>query len=74
VIQLIHSAQENIKGDDDAQMGFLHQSWSRIARVMGSDFLPYLPHVMPNLLKAVQLDETLQEDEVALSTPTPTAL
>ena len=62
VIGLIHTAQQNLKGDDDAQAGFLHQSWSRICRVMGTDFLPYLPHVMPGLLKAVQLDETADPD------------
>jgi len=58
VISLIHQAQTNVTSDDDAQVGFLHQSWSRICRVMGTDFLPYLPHVMPGLLTAVQLDET----------------
>jgi len=57
VIQLFHQAQQSITSDDDAQAGFLIQSWSRLCRVLDKDFIQYLPHVLPSLFKAAQADE-----------------
>jgi len=63
VCTLINAAQQSVKSADDAQAGFLHQSWSRICRVMGKDFLPYLQHVIPGLIKAAAQDEVADEDD-----------
>lgn len=40
---------------DDPQVSFLLQSWARICRCMGQDFVPYLNYVMPPLLASAKI-------------------
>jgi hypothetical protein len=44
---------------DDPQASYLSAAWARLCKVMGADFVPYLPTVMPALLKSAQLKPDL---------------
>ncbi len=40
---------------DDPQVSYMLSSWTRIGAVLGLDFVPYLPTVMPPLLRSAKL-------------------
>ncbi|XYA03043.1 Importin subunit beta-3 [Meyerozyma guilliermondii] len=65
LIQLLGSLQEYALEEDDPVKSYLEQGWSRICRLMGPDFLPYLPAVLPPLLTAAKVaqDLALLEEE-----------
>ncbi|ODV76680.1 Karyopherin functions in nuclear transport of protein [Suhomyces tanzawaensis NRRL Y-17324] len=67
LIQLFGHIQATALQDDDPVKQYLEQAWGRICRIIGKDFLPYLPDVLPPLLiaaKATQ-DISLLEEEQA---------
>jgi len=55
VMELMINTQNSSLESDDPQIGFLLQSWARICKCMGQDFVPYLPYVMKPLLESAQL-------------------
>lgn len=66
LITLFGSLQESIMGEDDPVKQYLEQGWGRICRIIGKDFLPFLPIVLPPLLeqaKAAQDISLLEEEE-----------
>ncbi|KAI9777689.1 MAG: hypothetical protein M1839_008608 [Geoglossum umbratile] len=65
LVQLLGSVQQGITDADDPQSQYLMHCWGRMARVMESEFLPYLPAVMPPLLElaSAKADIQLLEDE-----------
>lgn len=66
LIQILGQIQKSIVDVDDPVKPFLEQGWGRICRIMGAEFLPYLPTVLPPLLaaaKAAQDISLLEEDE-----------
>ncbi|CCH46149.1 Importin-5 [Wickerhamomyces ciferrii] len=67
VIQLFGTIQQSELQDDDPVKPYLEQGWGRIARIIGKDFLPFLPSVLPPLLQAAsaQQDISLLEEEEA---------
>ena len=72
LVQILGNIQQSITDDDDPQSTYLLHCWGRMCRVLGKDFVPYLPGVMPPLLdlasaKAdIQLidseDDTIEEE------------
>lgn len=56
---------ENIVDADDPQSQYLLHCWGRMCRVLGQDFVPYLPGVMPPLqqIAAAKADVQLLDDE-----------
>ena len=46
---------------DDPQMSYLISAWARMCKIIGKEFVQYLPVVMPPVLKAAQI-----KPEVAL--------
>jgi len=63
VMQLLLKTQidsEEIEADDP-QMSYLISAWARMCKIIGKDFVQYLPVVMPPVLKAAQI-----KPEVAL--------
>ncbi|KAL0479253.1 importin-beta [Acrasis kona] len=50
----IKTQQSNME-NDDPQAHHLLQGWTRIARCMGQDFVPYLKFVMPSLLASANI-------------------
>ncbi|CAH2351337.1 importin subunit beta-3 [[Candida] railenensis] len=66
LIQLFGHIQNSKLEDDDPVKPYLEQGWGRICRIIGKDFLPYLPAVLPPLLqqaKATQDISLLEEEE-----------
>ncbi|KAL1918162.1 uncharacterized protein VTP21DRAFT_3428 [Calcarisporiella thermophila] len=54
-IDLLVQTQQSITEADDPQISYLLGAWARVCKVLGTDFVPYLPVVMPPLLKSAQL-------------------
>ncbi|KAF9892724.1 hypothetical protein FE257_001126 [Aspergillus nanangensis] len=65
LVQLLGNIQSNIVDADDPQSQYLLHCWGRMCRVLGQDFVPYLPGVMPPLLTvaAAKADIQLLDDE-----------
>ena len=63
VMQLLLNTQSGIEEleDDDPIISYLISAWARMCKIIGKDFVRYLPVVMPNVLKAAQI-----KPEVAL--------
>jgi len=54
-INLLIESQQSVTETDDPQTSYLLASWARMCKVLGPDFLPYLPVIMPPLLQSAQL-------------------
>lgn len=65
LVQLLASIQTSVTEADDPQATYLMHCWGRMCRVMGAEFLPYLPNVMPPLLELAKANADVQllEDE-----------
>ena len=65
LVQLLGSIQSNIVDADDPQSQYLLHCWGRMCRVLGPNFVPYLPGVMPPLLSvaAAKADIQLLDDD-----------
>lgn len=65
LVQILGTIQQNITDADDPQSQYLLHCWGRMCRVLGRDFVPYLPGVMPPLLTvaAAKADIQLLDDE-----------
>lgn len=65
LVQLLGAIQQNITESDDPQASYLLHCWGRMCRVLGRDFLPYLPAVIPPLteLASAKADIQLLDDE-----------
>ncbi|KAH3661589.1 hypothetical protein OGAPHI_006437 [Ogataea philodendri] len=67
IVELFAHIQNNLTGEEDPAKAYLEQGWSRICKLIGKDFIPYLPGVLPPLLeaaKAAQDISVVDEDEV----------
>lgn len=65
LVQILGHIQQNITDADDPQSQYLLHCWGRMCRVLGRDFVPYLPGVMPPLLAvaAAKADIQLLDDD-----------
>jgi len=65
LVQLLAVIQTSITDADDPQAQYLMHCWGRMCRVLGSDFLPFLPNVMPPLveLASAKADIQLLDDD-----------
>lgn len=65
LVQLLGKIQQNITDADDPQSQYLLHCWGRMCRVLGTDFVPYLPGVMPPLMElaSAKADIQLLDDE-----------
>ena len=70
LVQLLGSVQANITESDDPQAQYLLHCWGRMCRVLGSDFVSYLPSVMPPLMElaSAKADITLLDDDEQIAT------
>lgn len=60
LVQTLGNVQAGIVDDDDPQESYLLHCWGRMCRVLGQDFVPYLPAVMPPLMKLAQAKADIQ--------------
>ncbi|CAN3357459.1 importin subunit beta-3 [Diutina catenulata] len=67
LIQVFAQLQGTVAGDDDPIKSFLEQGWCRICGIVGSEFLPLLPEVLPPLLEMARAsqDVSLLDDDQA---------
>ncbi|KAL3426413.1 hypothetical protein PVAG01_03204 [Phlyctema vagabunda] len=65
LVQLLASIQQSIVDADDPQAQYLMHCWGRMCRVLGADFVPFLPSVMPPLMElaSAKADIQLLEDD-----------
>lgn len=65
LVQILGHIQQSIVDTDDPQASYLLHCWGRMCRVLGMDFVPYLPGVMPPLLElaSAKADIQLLEDQ-----------
>jgi hypothetical protein len=60
VMDLLLAAQQGVELEpDDPQISFMLQACGRICKCLGAEFRPYLPFVIPPLLKSAQIDPEL---------------
>lgn len=68
LVQLLANIQQSITDPDDPQAQYLMHCWGRMCRVLGKDFLPFLPNVMPPLLQLAKAKADIQliddEDQI----------
>ncbi|KAJ3017191.1 hypothetical protein HKX48_003673 [Thoreauomyces humboldtii] len=55
MIELLRLTQASITDDDDPQSSYLLAAWARLCKVLAEDFVPYLPFVLPPLMRSAQL-------------------
>lgn len=69
MVQLFAAIQQSCTDDDDPCSTYLPQAWGRLCRIMGHDFLPCLPAVLPPLMRAAKHEPSLAvfEDENSAS-------
>ncbi|KAH7138026.1 armadillo-type protein [Dendryphion nanum] len=65
LVQLLGHIQNNVSEPDDPQASYLLHCWGRMCRVLGQEFVPYLPAVIPPLteLASAKADIQLLDDE-----------
>ena len=60
VMDLLLATQQGVELEpDDPQISFMLQACGRICKCLGEQFQPYLPFVIPPLLKSAQIDPEL---------------
>ena len=60
VMDLLLASQQGVELEpDDPQISFMLQACGRICKCLGEQFRPYLPFVIPPLLKSAQIDPEL---------------
>ncbi|KAH8687154.1 armadillo-type protein [Tricladium varicosporioides] len=68
LVQLLATIQQSITDADDPQAQYLMHCWGRMCRVLGQDFMPFLPSVMPPLIQLASAKADIQllddEDEI----------
>jgi importin-5 len=60
LVQILGNIQQSIVDADDPQSSYLLHCWGRMCRVLGMDFVPYLPGVMPPLLELASAKADIQ--------------
>ena len=46
---------DNELSDDDPQLSYMISAWARICKILGPRFAPYLPVVMPAIMKTASM-------------------
>eukprot|EP01120_Amphizonella_sp_Union-15-10_P014661 TRINITY_DN719_c0_g5_i1.p1 TRINITY_DN719_c0_g5~~TRINITY_DN719_c0_g5_i1.p1 ORF type:complete len:1091 (-),score=215.26 TRINITY_DN719_c0_g5_i1:123-3395(-) len=56
VMNIMQQIFSNGFSDDDPQKEYILLAWSRICRCLGPEFIPYLPFVVPPVIKAASVE------------------
>ncbi|KAJ4456603.1 putative Ran-binding protein 6 [Paratrimastix pyriformis] len=60
ILQVLYQFQTSHPEDDDPRVGYWHQAWCRVCKIMGPDFGPYLEFVIPPLLETASLEPKIK--------------
>ena len=60
IMEVLMAAQQAEMEPDDPQISYMLQAWTRICKCLGRDFVPYLPYVMPPLLRSAEIQPEVQ--------------
>jgi hypothetical protein len=60
IMEVLMAAQQTEMEADDPQISYMLQAWTRICKCLGRDFEPYLPYVMPPLLRSAEIQPEVQ--------------
>lgn len=74
-IGLLAEIQQSVTDPDDVQTTYLLAAWARMCKMMGQEFLPYLPNIMPPLLQSARVTPEFtfvdpEEEDVEAKYPT----
>ena len=67
MLEIFTHLQNTLQGEDDPVKQYLEKGWSRVCKLIGKAFLPFLPGVLPPLLeqaKATQDISIVDEDQL----------
>lgn len=67
ILEIFTFLQNNLQGEDDPVKPYLEKGWSRVCKLIGKNFIPFLPGVLPPLLeqaKATQDISIVEEDQL----------
>lgn len=67
ILEIFTFLQNNLLGEDDPVKSYLEKGWSRVCKLIGKAFLPFLPCVLPPLLeqaRATQDISIVEEDQL----------
>jgi hypothetical protein len=62
-MDIMLQTQQSKLESDDPQLNFFFQAWGRICSVLGQDFVPYLPFVMPPILQTAAQEPDIKINE-----------
>lgn len=67
IMQVLLASQIDFEASDDPQISYMISAWARICTILGEQFAPYLPLVMPPVMRAASFkpDVTVMNDEDA---------
>lgn len=54
IMQTLLASGLNFDEEDDPEISYMISSWARMCKILGPEFAQYLPHVMPNVMKAAE--------------------
>ncbi|KAJ1961863.1 importin subunit beta-3 [Dipsacomyces acuminosporus] len=54
-VELLTATQQSVTDFDDPQASYLQAAWARLCKLMGADFAPIMPVVMPPLIASAKL-------------------
>lgn len=60
LIELFGKIQDGIEDDDDPVIIYLQQGWNTICSIIGTDFLPLLPKVLPPLIEQAKVEQVVK--------------
>ncbi|KAI6241840.1 Importin-5 [Aphelenchoides fujianensis] len=54
IMQTLLRAGIKFDEEDDPEVSYMIASWARVCKILGPEFAPYMPHVMPAVMKAAE--------------------
>ncbi|GMM33500.1 Pse1 protein [Saccharomycopsis crataegensis] len=60
LIQIFGHIQKEAVDEDDPVKPYLEQGWNTICSIIGTDFLPYLPSVLPTLIEQAKAEQIIK--------------
>lgn len=54
IMQTLLRSGLNFDEEDDPEKSYMISSWARLCKILGPEFAQYLPHVMPEVMKAAE--------------------